>query len=366
MDQSKPEIGEHLTLQAVVVDCGRLEIEFFRFFNQRVDEIRLTPRPDLFTNERRNRRHVRIALQHRGDGLPVAGKLIDHRHVQVAVECQRERPGDRRCRHHQDVGVRSLAPQRRTLHDTEPVLFIDHNETQAREGDIFFEECMSPHNDLHGAPADIFEQVPPESAFLRSHEEADTHRAVTQEPPESPEMLLGEKLRRRHEDRLVAVVDRDEHRKERHHRLPASHVPLEQAVHDPRRGHVRGDFLDDLHLGARKRKRECVHKPAREGGLHPKGNASGFFPHRTPLHRELDLETEKFLVLEPAQSLPEIGPGGRPVDGLESRTRGNQTSRIGDGPGKDLRDNIAVRFPGAGDDPPEASAVEAGPGEILP
>ncbi len=54
------------------------------------------------------------------------------------------------------------------------------------------------------------------------------------------------------------------------------------------------------------------------------------------------------------------------MDGLESRPRRDQPPRIGDCPWEDLREEIAVRFPRAGDDPPEASAVQAGPRKLLP
>ncbi len=60
------------------------------------------------------------------------------------------------------------------------------------------------------------------------------YRLAADQPLHSGEMLLGERLRRRHQRGLPPVLDRAQHRVQRHHRLSAAHLPHQQPLHRPR------------------------------------------------------------------------------------------------------------------------------------
>jgi len=69
-------------------------------------------------------------------------------------------------------------------------------------------------------------------------------------------MLLGKKLRRRHQGRLVPPLHRQEHGEKRHDGLTRTHIPLERPIHAPGAGHVPGDLPEHPGLGLGQRKRQ--------------------------------------------------------------------------------------------------------------
>ena len=81
-------------------------------------------------------------------------------------------------------------------------------------------------------------------------------------------VLAGQNLGGGHHAGLVAVVDGQQHRHERHERLAAPHVALQQAVHLESGGRVLADFADDALLGAGEREGELLAVEAVEGLAH--------------------------------------------------------------------------------------------------
>ncbi len=71
-----------------------------------------------------------------------------------------------------------------------------------------------------------------------------------EQPLDRREVLLGERLRRRHQRRLVAVLDRPQHRVQRHHGLAAADLPHQQSLHRRARPQVPRDLLDRAALVA--------------------------------------------------------------------------------------------------------------------
>ncbi len=65
-----------------------------------------------------------------------------------------------------------------------------------------------------------------------------------QQPGERRVVLLGQQLGRRHQRRLVVVLDRQQHREQRHDRLAGADIAHEQPVHPFGGGHVGGDLQD--------------------------------------------------------------------------------------------------------------------------
>ena len=64
-------------------------------------------------------------------------------------------------------------------------------------------------------------------------------------------VLLGEQLGRRHDRRLIAVLDREQRGEQRDDRLAAADVALQQTLHAPIAAHV-GDDLANRTAPARR------------------------------------------------------------------------------------------------------------------
>ena len=77
---------------------------------------------------------------------------------------------------------------------------------------------------------------------------------------EREEVLLGQRLGRRHQRSLAPALDRAQERVERDHRLAGADVALQQALHRHRPGEIGVDLLDRalLVLGQRERQRRAV------------------------------------------------------------------------------------------------------------
>ena len=74
--------------------------------------------------------------------------------------------------------------------------------------------------------------------------------------PHRPRMLLGEQLRRRHDRRLEAVLHREQRAEQRHDRLAAADVALQQALHAAVAAHVGEDLAQHARLRAGERERQ--------------------------------------------------------------------------------------------------------------
>ena len=73
-----------------------------------------------------------VALPHQ-EGihrLPSRGQLVQNGHVQIAVEDQRQRSGDGRRRHHQQMGVLPLGGKSAALPHAEAVLLVGDDQPQ--------------------------------------------------------------------------------------------------------------------------------------------------------------------------------------------------------------------------------------------
>ena len=67
---------------------------------------------------------------HRLDFLPARRQFINHGHIQIAVNHQRQCSRDRRCRHNQSMGILILAGKGHPLFHTKTVLFVGNRQRQ--------------------------------------------------------------------------------------------------------------------------------------------------------------------------------------------------------------------------------------------
>jgi len=83
----------------------RLQIHFFRFFDQRINDINLPPEIDLAFDAFVNAGSPVFADDDRFDRCPSGRKFVYHGHVQIAVNRHCQTARDRGCRHHQNIGI---------------------------------------------------------------------------------------------------------------------------------------------------------------------------------------------------------------------------------------------------------------------
>src|SRR5687767_2975825 len=189
----------------------------------------------------------------------------------------------------------------------EALLLVDHRETQPREG------CSSLHESRSADYQDRTLIVHPcggiSALTLRhaSRQEERTDSQWSQELRQRSMVLLGKKLGRRHDCRLVTVLHRKETSKESDNGLSAPDIALKQAVHPPIAAHVAEDLAHrSLLAGGElewKRVAECGRKLA---AIDERDTAARFAgdPVR-PALKEVD--EKKLLVCEPVPPALRLG-----------------------------------------------------------
>jgi hypothetical protein len=174
------------------------------------------------------------AAERRPHRLSAGGTLVEHGEIEVAVERQRERAGDGGGRHHQHVGL--LAELRSASRCRTPKRCC--SSTTARPSrwystDSWISACVPTTSCASPLPMLPAPRAAPPRAGRPVRSRPRTGRSPSSDR-RVRSVLLRQDLRGRHQRRLVAVLHGAQHREERDHRLPGSHVPLEEAVHPPR------------------------------------------------------------------------------------------------------------------------------------
>ena len=105
-------------------------------FHQRANQIRLPPGVQVLADERKRPGTLVAADEERIDLLASGGELIQDRQIQVAVNHQRQRAGDGRGAHHQQVGMVAFLCQGRPLGDPKAMLFVGDDQPQPVELDL--------------------------------------------------------------------------------------------------------------------------------------------------------------------------------------------------------------------------------------
>ena len=109
------------------------ECDLVALLDQRQHDVRLTGFRDLRVDEVEHLRARLLGTPRRRHRLAARRTLVEHTHVEVAVQRERERPRNRRGAHQQHVGTRALLAKREALLHAEPMLFVHHSEAESRE-----------------------------------------------------------------------------------------------------------------------------------------------------------------------------------------------------------------------------------------
>ncbi len=172
-------------------------------------------------------------------------------------------------------------------------------------------------------------------------------------------VLLRQQLRGRHERRLIAVFDREQHAEEGHDRLPGPHVPHEQPVHADRGRHVGRDLPHGAALGGGEGKGELRLESGRQVLFQLEADSrAGTFRQgaRARLH---ELLIEEFVEREPPASFFRRGDARRPVDGRERSAQPDEAQPAGKPAGMRVHHDVEKDLKVLGHESPELAVREA-------
>ena len=220
-DPQPPQLGALQPL-GLLLGCPRLDRDRLR--HERADDVCLSSRLEVAT-EAPVRLGATLGRHPARDDRPAAGgQLGDLGHGQVAVHRQRERPRDRRGGHVERVRPRCRR-ERLALLDAEPMLLVDDRHGQLAQIDARLDERMGADDDRCAG------RLLAVALAGRARQEAARDPELRAERLEGEEVLLGERLRGRHERPAEAGLDRSQQCVERDDRLPGADVALEEALH---------------------------------------------------------------------------------------------------------------------------------------
>jgi hypothetical protein len=132
----------------------------------------------------------------------------------------------------------ACAGERAPLLDSETVLLVDDRDREVRQLYTLLDQGVRAHDDVRR------DRPLPLALRHRVRDEAARHAELAAEPLDREEVLLGERLGRRHQRALTAVLDRSQQRVERDDGLPRADVALQQALHRHRPREIRIELRD--------------------------------------------------------------------------------------------------------------------------
>ncbi len=237
---------------------------------------------------------------------PSAGRqLADRGRVEIAVGGQRERPRDRGRGHVERVRRRlpgALRVERRPLAHAEAVLLVDDADRQPGEAHVRLDQRVGADHEAELAAGQAPEGLAPARRGGRPGEQRERDPDTLdrgQQLIEGRRVLLGQGLGRRHQRRLVAGLERAQHRVQGDHRLARADVAHQQPLHRPAGDQVRVDLVHGPALAARELERQRLEPAADQlaGGL--EGDPGHRFAPGPAAHRQRPLVQAQLLEGEP-------------------------------------------------------------------
>jgi hypothetical protein len=272
--------------QPLVLCFRRARDRRLGLLDQRTHDVRLPAGVEMRAEPRVRVRRSLGGDPARDDRLARRRRLRDLAHGEVAVHGQRERARDRRRSHVQGVRRAPLG-ERAPLLDAEAMLLVDDSDGESRHLHVLLDQRVRPD-----------ENVRVEIVLDGPCEQRDSNAELRAVRLDRQEVLLCERLGRRHQRALIAVLDRAQQCVERDDRLPRADVALEEPLHRRRAPEVDVELGDRtlLMLGQGERQRLAIARNelarlAERGRLRLLAS-----PHRA---RDPELEHEQLVVREP-------------------------------------------------------------------
>ena len=255
VDAADAVAAELVRPESLGLVLGRACERRLRALDERADDVRLAAVVEVPPEAGVRLGAPLLAHPGRDDRLAVRRRGRDLRHGEVAVDRERERPRDRRRGHVEDVRAPPLG-ERGPLLDAEAVLLVDDGDREVGELDLALDQRVRADGDADVTRRDELVRGTALARGDARREQRDPDAELGAEPLDREEVLLGERLRRRHQRALAAALDRPEQRVERDRRLARADVALEQPLHRRRPGEVGVDLGDRVLLRGRERERQ--------------------------------------------------------------------------------------------------------------
>ena len=150
----------------------------------------------------------------------------------------------------------ALGGKRHALMHAEAMLLVDHGQREVGELDIFLHQRMRADHEMDRAVGQAAQRLLLLLLAVAAGEQRQAHAGRLGERRDGGVVLAGQKLGRRHEGRLRAGLDADQHGEEGDHRLAAADIALQQADHALGLGHVGFDLADRGLLARRQVERQ--------------------------------------------------------------------------------------------------------------
>ena len=124
----------------------------------------------------------------------------------------------------------ALRVERGPLAHAEAVLLVDHRDRQRAERDVRLDQRVRADDHRQLAARELAEDRPRLAAGVDPVSSAARHGLGAEQPLDVREVLLGERLGRRHQGGLAAVLDGSQHRVQRDDGLAAADLAHQQAA----------------------------------------------------------------------------------------------------------------------------------------
>ena len=157
---------------------------------------------------------------------------------------------------------RALLVECGPLAHAEAVLLVDDRHRQRAKAHIRLDQRVRADHERELAAREPAQHLAPPAGARGAGEERSAHGLGAHQALDRGEVLFGQRLRGSHQRGLTAVLDGAQHRVQRDHRLAASDLAHQEALHGVRGLQVRGDVRDRAPLIAGQREREPVLEPA--------------------------------------------------------------------------------------------------------
>ena len=249
MDAADAIIAELVRPQSLGFVLGSACQRRLRALDERADDVRLAAVVEMAPEPRVGLGAALLAHPGGDDRLAIRRRGGDLRDGEIAVDREGERPRDGRRGHVEDVRAPALG-EGGPLLDAEAVLLVDDGDREVGELDLTLDQRVRADRDPDITRGD---QLVRGTALARGgarREQRDADAELGAEALDRQEVLLGERLGRRHQRSLSATLDGAQQRVERHGRLARADVALQETLHRRRPSEIGVDLGDRVVLGA--------------------------------------------------------------------------------------------------------------------
>ena len=321
------------------------------FLHQRADDIGLPPGLQFLADK--GVQTAALAFRHQPglDRLTARGQLIDHAHIQIAEQAQRQRTRNRRGGHDQQVRrapggrVAAFFQKGRALGHAETVLLVRNAQAQMLKTHAAADQGVGADHRLPSALPNGFQRFPP---FLRRHaadQQAAAAAVFFEKGSHGFHMLPGQNLRGSHQGALIAALSGQQHGPHGHGGLAAAHVPLHHPGHGIGRRALHFHIPGDLRKGTALRVRRRKGQRSPEGLLPPGWNFHGQSAPAQPTHHaDARLIHQHLLKGQPSLSRWDFVHGLRRMQAAQSFAQGQQLIALHQRQGQGFRADLVQRF----------------------